>query len=407
MPISIKRLSKPARTRAAPVDKDEMYAYVKEEMTKVEARMLECMIAFKSEMMGKMHTLGISIYVKWKEEMQTYSQKEMTAQLKVELIPLEGKIHAFMAKDMLKLAHEGLKAEGKAMKEACKQEVSTAVETDIQRSKEAIVAMEASVSKVKENVEKRVHTWAEMAKDAMDKEVKECAPWIDVVKKNKGMPSNQTEVMNATLEEEAKRKELQLWDAVSTPAPSAVLAEWTTKDNIAHMEIILHCGDRQVQMVRSLKLAEALWSFFQKTYEHTDLVYQVSLIKRLVNTNMQEGQSATKFVDAWQALLDEVIISGLAVPETLQTMILLAALPSSWRAFITIQASSVDLQLQPLVAKILQEDALRGQSMGAQPVALATTIRPANPRGNTSNRQGSFNNSKQPPRHHHSNFKSC
>ncbi|MCO5584117.1 hypothetical protein L7F22_038040 [Adiantum nelumboides] len=199
-------------------------------------------------------------------------------------------------------------------------------------------------------------------------------------------------------------KELQLWDVISTPAPSPVAAEWTAKDNTAHMEIILHCGDRQVQMVRSLKSAEAIWSFFQKTYEHTDLVYQVSLIKRVVNTNMQEGQSATKFVDAWQALLDEVIISGLAIPETLQTMILLAALPSSWRAFITTQASSVNLQLQPLVAKIHQEEALRGQSTGAQPVALATTIKPAKPRGNSSNRQGSFNNSKQPHRHHHSNF---
>ncbi|MCO5547147.1 hypothetical protein L7F22_000589 [Adiantum nelumboides] len=80
---------------------------------------------------------------------------------------------------------------------------------------------------------------------------------------------------------------------------------------------------------------QKLYGLSFRTHEHTDLVYQVSLIKRMVNTNMQEGQSATKFVDAWQALLDEVIISGLAIPETLQTMILLAALPSSWRAFIT------------------------------------------------------------------------
>ncbi|MCO5611673.1 hypothetical protein L7F22_065928 [Adiantum nelumboides] len=194
-PISVKRLSKAVRTRAALVDKDEMYAYVKEEMAKAEARMLECMTPFKSEMMGEMHALGTSMYAKWKEEMQTYSQQEMAAQLKAELVPLEGKIHAFMAKDMLKLVQEGLKVQGKAMKEACKQEVSIAVDNEIQKSKEAIAAMEASVSKVQENVEKNVHTWAEMAKDAVDKEVKECAPWIEVVKKNKGMPSNQMEVM--------------------------------------------------------------------------------------------------------------------------------------------------------------------------------------------------------------------
>ncbi|MCO5563120.1 hypothetical protein L7F22_016756 [Adiantum nelumboides] len=133
----------------------------------------------------------------------------MTTQLKAELVPLEGKIHTFMAKDMLKLVHEGLKAEGKAMKEACKQEVSMPVENEIQKSKEAIAVMEASVSKVQENVEKKVHTWAKMAKDTVDKEVKECAPWTEVVKKNKGMPSNQMEVMNAMLEEEARRKAKQ------------------------------------------------------------------------------------------------------------------------------------------------------------------------------------------------------
>ncbi|MCO5589285.1 hypothetical protein L7F22_043251 [Adiantum nelumboides] len=68
-PISGKRLSKAARTRAAPADKDEMRAYVKEEMAKVEARMMESMNAFKSEMRGEIHTLGISMYAKWKEEM--------------------------------------------------------------------------------------------------------------------------------------------------------------------------------------------------------------------------------------------------------------------------------------------------------------------------------------------------
>ncbi|MCO5601906.1 hypothetical protein L7F22_056032 [Adiantum nelumboides] len=159
-----------------------------------------------------MHALGTSMYAKWEEEMETYSQQEMAAQLKDELVPLEGKIHAFMAKDMLKLVQEGLKVQGKAMKEACKQEVSIAVDNEIQKSKEAIAAMEASVSKVQENVEKNVHTWAEMAKDAVDKEVKECAPWIEVVKKNKGMPSNQMEVMNATLEEDAKRKAMDTED---------------------------------------------------------------------------------------------------------------------------------------------------------------------------------------------------
>lgn len=131
-------------------------------------------------------------------------------------------------------------------------------------------------------------------------------------------------------------------------------------------------------MVRTLTSARDIWIFFEKCYQHTDLVYQVSLIKRLVNTNMSEGQAAAKFLDTWQALLDEVLLSGLAIPETLQSMFLLAALPSTWRAFIITHASTSELQLQSLVAKIHQEEALREQSSGSQTsVALATTLKPA------------------------------
>ncbi|MCO5611383.1 hypothetical protein L7F22_065636 [Adiantum nelumboides] len=60
-------------------------------------------------------------------------------------------------------------AELKVQVEACKQEVSTVAENEIQKSKEAIAAVEASVSKVQENVEEEVQTWAEMAKDAKQK----------------------------------------------------------------------------------------------------------------------------------------------------------------------------------------------------------------------------------------------
>ncbi|MCO5600457.1 hypothetical protein L7F22_054570 [Adiantum nelumboides] len=91
-PISVKRLSKTARTRAAPADIDEMHAYVKEELTNIEARILENMNAFKYEMRGEIHTLEISMYANWREEMQTYEgklQNEMTTQLKAELGPFE------------------------------------------------------------------------------------------------------------------------------------------------------------------------------------------------------------------------------------------------------------------------------------------------------------------------------
>lgn len=152
------------------------------------------------------------------------------------------------------------------------------------------------------------------------------------------------------------------------------------------MEIILHLGDRQVQMVRTLGTSQAIWDFLRTTFEHTDLVYQVTLIKRLLNMSMDEGQSATKFVDEWQTLLDEVIVAGLVVPTQLQSMFLLAALPPTWRAFITTQSSVANLQLQTLVAKILQEEVLSTSNGGrTKPIAMMMGFKPTSGRRPESN----------------------
>ncbi|MCO5595191.1 hypothetical protein L7F22_049230 [Adiantum nelumboides] len=142
----------------------------------------------------------------------------------------------------------------------------------------------------------------------------------------------------------------QLWDVViggaenAPPTTDAVgLARWQQKDLAARMEIIVHLGDCHVQLVRALSTSNAVWKLLRSSYEHTDLVTQVTLLKRLVNSTMNEGQSATQFIDDWQKILDDGAIAGLAIPENLQSMLLLAALPPSWRAFITKSSSTTDL----------------------------------------------------------------
>lgn len=106
------------------------------------------------------------------------------------------------------------------------------------------------------------------------------------------------------------------------------------------MEIVLRVGDRQVQMTRPLVTSKLIWDFFRSTYEHTDLVSQVTLIKKLINLSMEDGQNVTQFLDEWQGLLDETaVVAGLDIPPPLQSTFLLAALPSTWCAFITTQSS--------------------------------------------------------------------
>ena len=94
--------------------------------------------------------------------------------------------------------------------------------------------MEKHISTAKARVTKEMQTWVDMAKEAKaqvqhaQKEIKANAPWIDVVKKQKGTSMNR---MNAALEEEAKRKARMVhvqvvgWAEKGSPQEDAIISE--------------------------------------------------------------------------------------------------------------------------------------------------------------------------------------
>ncbi|MCO5607337.1 hypothetical protein L7F22_061532 [Adiantum nelumboides] len=144
--------------------------------------------------------------------------------------------------------------------------------------------------------------------------------------------------------------------------PSPDLNDWTTKDLQAQSELMLHLGDRQVQMVRCCETSAEIWAFLRSIYHHEDLITRITVLKKLLSAILLEQQNTQKFVDEWRTLLDNALLSGLQLDESLQSMLLLAALPSSWRPFITTQASVVGLTVETLIARILQEDTMRSGS---------------------------------------------
>ncbi|MCO5599430.1 hypothetical protein L7F22_053534 [Adiantum nelumboides] len=159
-------------------------------------------------------------------------------------------------------------------------------------------------------------------------------------------------------------KRAALWDIVSgtTPKPAANDADWLAKDLQAQSKLMLHLGDRQVQMVRRCQSSPEIWAFLRSTYHHEDLITRVTALKKILLAVLTEYQDISKFLDDWRTLLDNALLSGLLLDDSLQDMFLLAALPTSWRPFITTQASVVGLTVETLIARNLQEDAMRGNS---------------------------------------------
>ncbi len=65
-----------------------------------------------------------------------------------------------------------------------------------------------------------------------------------------------------------------------TAIPATQLAHWKIKDGKAHAEIALHCGDRQIQLVKSLKNSKSVWDKYASTYKLIELATQVMTQKK-------------------------------------------------------------------------------------------------------------------------------
>ncbi|MCO5569408.1 hypothetical protein L7F22_023120 [Adiantum nelumboides] len=171
-------------------------------------------------------------------------------------------------------------------------------------------------------------------------------------------------------------KRATLWEIVDgtipKPAPNSPdLADWTAKDLQAQAELMLHLGDRQVQMVRRCQSSQEIWNFLHSAYHHEDLITRVTALKKLLGSALNEHQDTAKFLDEWRVLLDNALLSGLQLDDSLQSMFLLAALPPSWRPFITTQASVVGLTAETLIARMLQEDAMRTSTNQVQTLVIS------------------------------------
>jgi len=123
------------------------------------------------------------------------------------------------------------------------------------------------------------------------------------------------------------------------PAPNhADLPNWQRKNINTKAEILLHLGDKQVQQIRTLTTAEAIWVRLRALYEHNDITTQMANLKKLTSFILEEDQDVLKFLDDWQRLLDDTIISGLVMVDPMPAALLL----NSWmtgNAFLMILSS--------------------------------------------------------------------
>ncbi|MCO5568445.1 hypothetical protein L7F22_022144 [Adiantum nelumboides] len=142
----------------------------------------------------------------------------------------------------------------------------------------------------------------------------------------------------------------------------ADIEAWQKKDLEARTDIMLLLEDQQLQLVRQAKTANEMWKLLQQQYQQTNVVSPVLLHKKLNEIIMSSYPTTEAFLNAWQKANDDLLIAGLTLPQEIQVTTLLAALPDSWRPFITTHSNNNALTVNERVALIRQEDQLRGNN---------------------------------------------
>jgi hypothetical protein len=117
-------------------------------------------------------------------------------------------------------------------------------------------------------------------------------------------------------------------------------------------------NDTLKQSIRTLTASKQVWDRLEIDFLHTDVTSQVANLKKLLNMNMTENDDVDMFVKNWRHSLNEFILSELSLASAVQSVLMLAALPSSWQSFISTKSTSVNISVPTLVASISQENIL-------------------------------------------------
>jgi hypothetical protein len=101
---------------------------------------------------------------------------------------------------------------------------------------------------------------------------------------------------------------------------------WKQKDSKARAIILSHCGEKQFSAVKRLATSKAVWDKLKETYQQIDLAIQVTAQKKLSQLHITEDTPILEFIEEFQSIIDEILVSGLTIPEDQQYVHLLRAL---------------------------------------------------------------------------------
>jgi hypothetical protein len=147
----------------------------------------------------------------------------------------------------------------------------------------------------------------------------------------------------------------------STPVTGMSKEDWDKLDRRARSTIRLCLVDSVLLNVSGESTAKELWDKLGNLYQSKSLVNKLFLRKKLYHLRMEDGDSVTEHLNAFNTLVSQLGSVNITIAEEDKCITLLCSLPDSWDNLVVAIGSTTQstLKYEDVVASLLSEEMRR------------------------------------------------
>jgi hypothetical protein len=153
----------------------------------------------------------------------------------------------------------------------------------------------------------------------------------------------------------------------STPPTGMSKEDWEKLDRRARSIIRLCLADSVLLNVSGESTTKELWDKLGNLYQSKSLVNKLFLRKKLYHLRMEDGDSVTEHLNAFNTLVSQLVYVNITIAEEDKCITLLCSLPDSWDNLVVAIGSTTQstLKYEDVVASLLYEE-MRQKNMDSQ-----------------------------------------
>ena len=144
----------------------------------------------------------------------------------------------------------------------------------------------------------------------------------------------------------------------STPVTGMSKEDWDKLDRRERSTIRLCLADSVLLNVSGESTAKELWDKLGNLYQSKSLVNKLFLRKKLYHLRMEDGDSVTEHLNAFNTLVSQLGSVNITIAEEDKCITLLCSLPDSWDNLVVAIGSTTQstLKYEDVVASLLSEE---------------------------------------------------